>query len=86
MRAYQFAEDGVDVEDARFGELFSSAFFFFVREFDTDFIFRFFVRFEEGAGKVADLAYVRWDRIFGEVVAADEGFVFGGARRQRERE
>ena len=52
MRALQFAEDGVDVEDTRFGGLFFNAEFFSVREFDADFVFRFFVRFEEGARKV----------------------------------
>ena len=58
MRALPFAENGVDVEDTRFGDFFFSAEFFSVREFDADFVFRFFVRFEEGAGKVSYLAFV----------------------------
>lgn len=86
MIALQVAGDRVDVEDAGFSELFFEAEKRSSREFDTDFVFRVDVRFEVGTGKVPDLAHVRGNRVFRKVVAADEGFVFGGVRRQRDQE
>ncbi len=85
MKAFQFAEDRVDVQNPRFGELFFGADDFFRREFDTDFVFGIDIRFEVSPREVPELAHVRWHRIWGDV-ATDEGFVFGGTGRQRNRE